>query len=604
MSEIDPETERMTNVKDDVLKLISKGVKMTEAKTTIKKKYGGAILDKVDMNTIYSEVRNLRGELTSQQIGKIMEKANEIIVVPPSRKVIGTPTSSGIEAPTTPTKPPSVPTAVLSTPSSEPASHTLTDSIQKAMDLVTRGQEARTARAKASAEAKAKRQKERESMTAGRSLQMEGVTDAEESKVEGELQESKEGEAQIEAVTQTLPPPPPANNEESGKLDMRERERGEREAMDAEDAIERERREREGMGAEDVRVLDKDGKEIGRDKEVASGEGDQKDMDVEGEVGMDEMGETGADGRDDFLSPDELKTLEVKGFQWKTGDTKYFTRESRGKIGYGQGPENQVQPIEPFGVGAGLKPPPKDQERRTVFKQAEPGFEPFRGPHVLETEQPLDEGPAPGSGLGADIAPVAQKPFAKIEGRIIWIPFYAKSVMYFFTAKDYEELVSNVVEEGGELKLRAPDQGVFKNMQKTVDMVREGLQAYGLKRVVLRHESLVTRHAEWLELKQLMKAIARYQETTAGEYNTAGLFAGNLRDAIQKALTETLGKMGTRTTKRLARGLEGAQLGTQAGATSKRQRTQDDVSDFPAYNPFMVKDDGLQKVRETLPRFF
>jgi hypothetical protein len=305
-------------------------------------------------------------------------------------------------------------------------------------------------------------------------------------------------------------------------------------------------------------------------------------------------GDFGADGRDDFLSPDELKTLHQDRFTWRQDNTKYLTRESRGKLGYGT--TTDVQRIEPFGVGVKRHP---DQDDDILIKQAEAGFEPFRGRHALEKVTAQQKEKEMMKAPEQDIEPVANKPFAKIGGRIIWIPFYGKTAKYFFKAKDYEELVGHVIENQGELKLKAPDQKAFQHMQKTIDEVRASLASYGLMQRRIRHESLVTRHAEWLELKQIMKAIGDYQETTTGEYNTAGLFSGNLRDAITKALNDTIGNMDSKSVGRMRRGLDAVQEGVQAQASDDLQ-----IGEMHSMNPFMVEDMNLQQVDETLPRFF
>jgi hypothetical protein len=351
-----------------------------------------------------------------------------------------------------------------------------------------------------------------------------------------------------------------------------------------------------------VMVEDEGGRPLGREEEKDGEEDgggvdiDTQEVDTQPVAGV---GEEGADGRDDFLSPDELKTLHPDDFQWRTGDSTYATKESRGKIGYGT--RADVQPVEPFGVA--LVKPLKVHEGDTLIKQAEGGFEPFRGPHVIE-KKPEGERREAGQAEQPDIEPIANKPFAKIDGRIIWLPFYGKTARYFFTAQDYQELTSHVVEEGGELKLKAPDQNVFQNMQQTIDSVRSALASFGLLQRRLRHETLVTRHAEWLELKQIMKAIAVYEETTAGEYNTAGLFAGNLREAITKALNDTVLKMDGKTKRGMKRGLEADQRGVQARSTRQRGRGMDDVGGLPPFNPFMRQEGTLGKVTETLPRFF
>lgn len=320
---------------------------------------------------------------------------------------------------------------------------------------------------------------------------------------------------------------------------------------------------------------------------------------LEGGAGV-TAGETpgdGADGRDDIMDPDEQNTFKVDSFQWATGDTNYYTRESRGKLGYGQGVEANVQPIEPFGVT--VKPTPDEPKGEKAFKQSDPRFEPFRGQHEIVTQKPQEKGP--GAAEDEDVRPFAQKPFAKVGGEIIWIPFYGKTAKMFFTSEDYQELVSHVVEEGGVLKLKAPAPDMLRKMQKTIDDVRTSLRSYDLPAASLRHGDMITRYAEWLELKQIMRAIAKYQKSTTGMYNQAGLFSGNLREAVSKAIDEAVAKIGQDRKQKLARGLQSADpRGIAGGGASAVNPSQ-----LPAYNPFMrTGEPELQRVNTTLPRFF
>lgn len=338
----------------------------------------------------------------------------------------------------------------------------------------------------------------------------------------------------------------------------------------------------------------------GGDEPEDGGGGDQAPPPPPGEVATgveDEGGETagdGADGRDDLLSTDEAKTLLRDEFQWKVEDTRYLTKESRGKIGYGQGSEANVQPIQPFGTT--LKESPDESRGESVFKQKDSRFEPFRGQHEIvagEKDSKKDAG-----GAGEEILATAMTPFAKIGGQVIWIPFYAKAVKMYFTAQDFEELVSNVTEQRGKLKLKAPNPSVIQNMQKTVDQVRTSLRAFEVFPLKVRHENLTTRYAEWLELRQIMKAVSKYQKTTTGMYNQAGLFSGSLREAVSKAIDDAVGMVGKKQKKTLGRGLEGV------GATQRGEGAHDSPAEFQAFNPFQVKESPIKKTRSTLPRFF
>lgn len=308
-----------------------------------------------------------------------------------------------------------------------------------------------------------------------------------------------------------------------------------------------------------------------------------------------ETGGDGADGRDDLLSPDEAKTLVRDEFQWRVDDTRYLSRSSRGKLGYGQGGETNVQPIQPFGTT--LHASPDEDKGDSVFKQSDDRFEPFRGQHEIVKQTPTRGGAGEGE-AGEEIMATAMTPFAKIGGQIIWIPFYEKAVKMYFTSADFEELVANVTEQRGKLKLKAPSAAILRNMQKTVDEVRASLRPFDVLPLKVRHENLTTRYAEWLELRQIMKAVAKYQKSTTGMYNQAGLFSGNLREAVSKAIDEAVGMVGKKQKRALGRGLEGA------GPTQEAAAGSGSPAEFQAFNPFQVHEPPLKKTRSTLPRFF
>ena len=136
-------------------------------------------------------------------------------------------------------------------------------------------------------------------------------------------------------------------------------------------------------------------------------------------------------------------------------------------------------------------------------------------------------------------------------------------------------------------------------MQSSVDAVRKALMSsYDLPQVRLRHESLTTRYAEWLELKQIMKAISKYQKTTSGMYQQAGMFSGNLREAVTKAIDDAVQMSGSKRKRQLGRGLDGS------AATSKGEETKNEAADFQPYNPFQANERELKRSRVTLPRFF
>ena len=415
-------------------------------------------------------------------------------------------------------------------------------------------------------------------------------------------------------IVNTIPvPSPPTGEVGAGSEGVEESKEIEQEMGGVEESKEEDldNLQEEKVGeVSDVILTDNSGKVLDplpKDGDDAVGGGDAGDSGAGGGGGSGaipedsetggETGGEGADGRDDLLSPDEAKTLVRDDFQWVVKDTKYFKQSERGKIGYGQGSENNVQPIQPFGVGVGLNAVKDHTKEASVFKQSDSRFEPFRGQHEI-VKQVSGEDSA-GSGSGEDIAPVAEKPFAKVSGQIIWLPYYASTVKFFFTHSDFEELVSNVTDDGSSLKLKAPDPGVIQAMQKTVDSVRKALRSsYDLPQIRMRHESLTTRYAEWLELKQIMKAIGKYQKSTSGMYQQAGMFSGNLREAVSKAIDEAVQMSGSKRKRQLGRGLAGSQ------ATATGEESKDERADFKPYNPFEKRERDLKRVRTTLPRFF
>jgi hypothetical protein len=81
-------------------------------------------------------------------------------------------------------------------------------------------------------------------------------------------------------------------------------------------------------------------------------------------------------------------------------------------------------------------------------------------------------------------------------------------------------------------------------------------------------------------------------------YNQSGLFSGNLREAVSKAIDDAVGMVGKKQKRTLGRGLEGV------GATQPPEGGGQDAPEFQAFNPFQTNEPALKKSRTTLPRFF
>ena len=320
-----------------------------------------------------------------------------------------------------------------------------------------------------------------------------------------------------------------------------------------------------------------------------------------GGVGGEAQTQTGADGREELLDDAEAKTLVKDTFQWRVKDDKDLSLRNRGGVGYGT--RADIPAIKPFGTTLNVTPDDKEKER--VFSQKDERFEKFRGPHEIVDADAKD--PSKKAGESEDITPTASKPFAKIGGQIIWIPFYGQMAKTFFTSGDYEELTSHVIHTAGGLKLKAPDPGALKNMDETIKDVRNALRSFGSMKVLLKHEGMVTKHAEWLELRQIMKSIGKYQKTTTGMYNQAGLFSGNLREAVQKAIDDAVGKMSKKKKQRMAQEPEGD--ATQDEPEPKVPgvaglKEGEGEASFHAFNPFQDVGGELERVRDTFPSLF
>lgn len=139
-------------------------------------------------------------------------------------------------------------------------------------------------------------------------------------------------------------------------------------------------------------------------------------------------------------------------------------------------------------------------------------------------------------------APEADKftflPFAKLGGSIVWIPRNANAAKYFFTSQDYDELVSNV-EDGNPLTLAHEDMVDIAYMLDSISKLYMSLHLFcDLAPMLMATTSNRTQiYAEWLELRQLSRAIVAYQQNTAGMYENASIsMRGGIRAAVGAAL--------------------------------------------------------------------
>ena len=248
-------------------------------------------------------------------------------------------------------------------------------------------------------------------------------------------------------------------------------------------------------------------------------------------------------GAFDPLPPEQLKSLQLEHFGYAAKPETYSKLKSRGTTGYGQD-NTRTQAVMPFSNA--MKSIPKDANANLnlQFKQQIKNSGYFVGPYsVVDVSKQTDERAS--KQPEQEILQPAAKRYAKLNGKIVWIPFHVRAAQTFFQEADYSELASFVVEQDNQLKLSPPPKNLPGNMMVAIKTFRNNLtNMLGLNTAMPKFNSIEDRYAEWLELKQFGKAYARYCETSAGKYNTLSLFSGNLRDAISKAVSESAERLG------------------------------------------------------------
>jgi len=128
-------------------------------------------------------------------------------------------------------------------------------------------------------------------------------------------------------------------------------------------------------------------------------------------------------------------------------------------------------------------------------------------------------------------------PFAKLGGAIVWIPRHVQAARFFFTSDDYTELVSHV-RDGNPLTLDAVNEVDPAMMRNTITNSTKTLMMFcQLTSPLPTSSSTEQVYAEWLEIRQIGKAVARYQQITGGMYeNTDLTMKGGIRAAVASAL--------------------------------------------------------------------
>lgn len=140
-------------------------------------------------------------------------------------------------------------------------------------------------------------------------------------------------------------------------------------------------------------------------------------------------------------------------------------------------------------------------------------------------------------GQGAD-STFTYLPYAKLSGKMVWIPRHGKAAFKFFTNEDYEDLVSYIVENQGQLTLLYIQQADPGMMVDTIRKTHQQLNVFAELEPMLTSKATKEQiYAEWIELRQFAKAISVYEQNTAGMYQSnATSMSGGIRAAVAAAL--------------------------------------------------------------------
>lgn len=170
-------------------------------------------------------------------------------------------------------------------------------------------------------------------------------------------------------------------------------------------------------------------------------------------------------------------------------------------------------------------------------------------------------------------------PFAKLGGELVWLPRHGDAARFFLTSEDYDALIEHVEEVDGKLQLKYEDQADITEMRTRVQKVHESIRHFcELGPLLPPSASAQQVYAEWLEMKQLSKALVKYNRQTTGMYMTEAMgMSGGIRKAVVDAV------------KQLFPDLKAPVQAVGAAAYSKRKASSlsEEVEDvqLPEFNP-------------------
>lgn len=188
-------------------------------------------------------------------------------------------------------------------------------------------------------------------------------------------------------------------------------------------------------------------------------------------------------------------------------------------------------------------------------------------------------------------------PFAKVGGSLLWIPRHTEAAKFFFTSSDYDELISNI-EDGNPLTLVNQDMVDLRLLWDTIIRLYTSFQAFGkLSPMLSSSATPVQVYAEWLELKQLSKAMVSYEQNTGGMFeNMLMSMRGGIRAAVGAALKPLYGVLNVQEPAAPAKPMSGSMSGRKRAGEMGIVKDED-------YNPqYSFEPLSLKRTKFSIPQ--
>jgi len=210
-----------------------------------------------------------------------------------------------------------------------------------------------------------------------------------------------------------------------------------------------------------------------------------------------------------------------------------------------------------------------------------------------------------GSVVPGDTPPDVDKfsllPFAKLNGQLIWIPRHAVAARFYFTSENYQELVSYIV-DGEQLTLREEQNLNPAALYRTIQRIHFTLSVMCMLSPMLDSTSTVQQlYAEWLELREMSKALHNYEMNTAGMFENASTsMRGGIRAAVLSALKPLYIALSNGSTAGMD--MNDGSVAPSNGTMYERKRQREGIIEPEEYNPqFTYEPIEFKKVKFSIP---